>query len=187
MTFSSLARARVRYAQIRRSAYALAVMDAVRQGGVHPSLRLTDIDAEALSVWKATWRGTHLSGAGGWDWEVIWCRFRKRPTAFQLAIWSGGQLCGLAIGRTSKRRSSGVRHTISIHYMEAAPDQRHPLAGTIAPLAIAAAQRYGEALGASRLRLMDPLPGASTYYRKLGLSIALLPGRGVYFEKRIPR
>jgi len=187
MTLSPFQSAVARCARIRRGAYDRTISDALEQGLAGPSLRLTDIDAETLLAWKRTWRGTRAPGAGGWDWETLWKRFRRRPTALQLAIWDGDELCGLALGRVSRRRALGVRHTVSVHYMEASPEPEHPLAGLIAALVIAAAERYGEALGASRLRLMDPLPGLMGYYRKLGFTIALLPGRRVYFEKRIPQ
>ena len=93
----------------------------------------------------------------------------------------------MAVGRASKRRPCGLRHTLSIQYLEANPDPGHPLKGFIAELALACAEADGAALGASRIRLTDPLPGVLRLYQGLGFSIARKSGTPLYLEKRIEK
>ena len=185
MWLSPFRLALARYARIRRAAFQAAAEEALRTGVATSSLSLTDIDEQALSAWRETWHGDHGSGEGNWDWERLTRFCQRRPSAFHVAIWSGERLCGLAVGRMSARRREGVRHTISVHYIEGAPGPRHPLAGRIVLLAITAAEHYGSFLGAWRLRLADPLPGLVAYYQELGFTVVGSPGKQVYCERRI--
>lgn len=147
------------YARTRQRAFDSVVRDAVQSGAIRVPLRLADTDAATVAAWRTRWRGSHPSGFGNWDWERILHRAWRRPSAFHVAVWSGDDLCGLAVGRLSKRRPLGVRHTLSLHFIESAHDERHPLRHFIAPLVIATADAYGRLAGASRLRLIEPLPG----------------------------
>ncbi|HEV3051196.1 MAG TPA: hypothetical protein VGX50_12860, partial [Longimicrobium sp.] len=150
--------AKQHYAGLRRTAFDDVEREAVARL-IRVPLRLADTDEETLAVWRATWRDAHPSGFGNWNWERILRRAWRRPSAFHVAVWSGEQLCGLGVGRLSKRRLMGVRHTISLHFMESAHDARHPLRRRVAALVISAAEAYGRLVGASRMRLMEPLPG----------------------------
>lgn len=173
------------YAELRRAAY-LSVEDEARRAGlVDCRVLIRDTDAEAVLAWR-TWNTPHPSGAGGWNWEALIRRARRRPSALHLALWCGGELCGLAVGRASRRAFSGMHETVSLHFLEGSPDPQHPLRGHVAPLAIAASAAYGQVLGASRLRLRDPLPGALPLYRDLGFTIAQKSGRVIHCERRIP-
>jgi hypothetical protein len=102
-------------------------------------------------------------------------------------VWSGADLCGLGVGRLSKRRLSGVRHTVSVHYIESAHARDHPLRYLIAPLVIAAAEAYASLLGCTRIRLIEPLPGIIPMYEDLGFAVAWKAGQPVYCERRILR
>jgi hypothetical protein len=177
--------AHVRYADIRRRAYEEVVRFAIDSGIASGALRLSGIDRHTLSVWRLTWRGEHPSGDGGWDWERVSWSFRRRPAAFHVAIWNGERLCGLAVGRLSAKRAGGVRHTLSVHYMESAPETDNPFAGMVALLVVSAARTYGRMLGASRLRLVNPLPGVLPLYERLGFTVAQSGGRPVYCEQEI--
>lgn len=172
-----------RYARLRRLAYDLT--ERLADPGGAAGIRLTDIDPHAQEVWRSTWARPHPLGYGGWDWEALVARVCSRPSAFQVAIWSGEELCGLAVGRLSRRRPSGRRHTVSVHYLEGNPHREHPLRGKIAALAIAAAGAYGSLVGAWRIRLVDPLPGVLRTYQRLGFSIARESGARLCLEKRI--
>jgi hypothetical protein len=171
-----------RYARLRRLAFDLAERLATPAA---VSIRLTDIDPHALDVWRATWDGAHPLGYGGWEWPGLVERISRRPSAFQVAIWSGEQLCGLAVGRMSKRRPSGRRHTVSVHFLEGNPHREHPLRGRVADIAIGAAEAYARVLGARRVRLIDPLPGVFHIYLRLGYIIARQSPTRLYLEKRI--
>jgi hypothetical protein len=55
----------------------------------------------------------------------------------------------------------------------------------IAPLVISAAEAYGMLAGASRVRLIQPLPGVIRMYEAFGYTIAHQAGQPVYCERRI--
>jgi hypothetical protein len=177
--------AKQHYARLRRQAYAEVVRDAAQAEGIRVPLLLADSNEQTLEVWRNTWRATHPSGFGNWDWDALLRRAWRRPAAMHLAIWSGERLCGLSVGRMSRRRPSGVRHTISIRFIESAHERDHPLRHLIVPLAIAAAETYGRLAGAWRLRLMEPLPGLLRYYEDFGFEVARKAGQPVYCERRI--
>jgi hypothetical protein len=177
--------AKQHYAGLRRTAFDSVTRDAITEGGIRVPLRLMDTDEKTLAVWRATWGDRHPSGFGNWNWERILRRAWRRPSAFHVAVWSDEQLCGLGVGRLSKRRLVGVRHTISLHFVESAHNKQHPLRRTIAPLVISAAEAYGSLVGASRIRLVEPLPGVIQMYEDLGFTVAHKAGQPVYCERRI--
>jgi hypothetical protein len=182
---SSFQRAQEYYARLRRSAYESVRDDAIASGLVEVPLRIADTDPLTLLTWRRTWEGSHPSSWGGWNWEPLLRRAWRHPSAFHLAIWSGTVLCGLAVGRVSDRDRQGLRNAVSIHYMESAHDPQHPLRGAIASLVIDAGDTYGRALGASRLRLVEPLPGIRATYEGMGFTTVWQRGRALYCERRI--
>jgi hypothetical protein len=181
------ARALTRHAALRHEAYAVARLDALRNGVCGPGLRITDIDATALKTWRGTWKGVHPSGAGKWDWENLLERAPHRPAVLPIALWYGSDLCGLAHGYASPHRASGVRHTISFTHIERRPEPPVvPLRGLIVPLAVNVGEAYGRTLGSSRIRLWNPDPRLLSYYRDaLGFAVAWKSGRAVYCERRM--
>jgi hypothetical protein len=100
-------------------------------------------------------------------------------------VWSRDQLIALAVGRTSKRRQAGKRHTLSLHFIETHPDPRHALRRRILGIVLDAAEEYGRAIGATRLRLVDPLPGPTPLYTQTGFDLAGHYGQHVYLERGI--
>jgi hypothetical protein len=173
-----------RYSRLRCLAYE-TVERWVLLGRAGAPVALTEIDSVAIEAWYSTWQRRNPLGYGGWDWPALVAPVRRRPAAFHLAIWSGEWLCGLAVGRASKRRRSGVRHTLSVHFLEGNSDPRQPLRGRVAPLALAGAEAYAAILGTRRLRLMDPLPGVHRIYTRLGFGIVPNSRPRLYFEKRV--
>lgn len=179
--------ARRKYARLRREAFDRVTRDARILGIVGDDVRLTEIDDAALEAWRQSWRGRHPSGDGGWNWERIVRPLHRRPSAFHVAIWSGDRLCGLAAGRMSAKRRDDVRHTISVHYMEADPNPARPLVGLITFLVIRSAEAYARRLGASRIRLVEPLRGVLHLYLNFGFMVAWKGKKPVYCEKGIER
>jgi hypothetical protein len=178
-------RAQQQYARIRAAAYRLTAESAVVTGLVAPPVRMADCDRHALSVWRTTWKEPHFSGSGGWNWESLLRRAWRDPAALHLALWSERTLCGLVVGRASRPLPDGRRLRISIECMESAPVLDHPLRGVIAFLAIDAAERYGRAFGAERLRIVEPLPGVLGLYARYGFAPVWEQGHAVYCERRI--
>jgi hypothetical protein len=185
MPISTFREAQERYARIRRSVYDSVEQDLASMSSVPVPVRLADIDAHTLEVQRVTWIARHWSGFGGWNWEALVTRVWRRPSGLPLALWSGERLAGLVVAHASKRRQSGARHTLSLRCVEASPDSAHPLRRFVFPLALFVSERYGESLGAERLRLLDPVPDMLPRYLKLGFTIAGRNGHRLYLERRI--
>lgn len=185
MSDSSFRQAQERYARIRAATYTQARDDALASGRIDAPLRLAECDRYTLSVWKSAWAGPHPSGWGAWDWEPLLRRAWRNPAAFHLAVWSGKVLCGLAVGRVSRKDGKGIRLAVSIDFIASAHDPRHPLRGNIAWLATSAGEAYGRALGAQWLRLLQPLPGVLPLYTRLGFSVVGDNDQVLYCERRI--
>lgn len=177
--------AKQHYAGPRQVAYSRVQYEAVQTSFVRAPLLIRDTDEHTIHAWQTTWIGPHPTNQGSWNWDYLLRRAWRRPSAFHVAIWSGEHLCGLAVGRPSKRRAIGMRHTISVHFIESAHNDQHPLRGRVAALVIAAADAYGSLIGASRLRLIDPLPGVIRLYEDYGFTVARKAGQPVYCERRI--
>jgi hypothetical protein len=141
-------------------------------GGVRSRARRCD--RAALGVWRSTWDcRRHGHGAGGWNWDELVASYHRRAALLPLAIWNGSDLCGLALGCASRHRAAGLRHTMTLNYIERRPEPpRVTLRGLVVPLAVAAARNYGLAPGATRLRLAYPDPRLLGYDGALGFSVA---------------
>ncbi len=178
--------ARARHAVAREEAYALVREDAIITGVCGPALRLADIDELALTAWRTSWRGSHPSGAGRWNWARIVDQLPHRAAVMPLAIWHGDDLCGMALGHLSRRRLGQRRHTITLTRAERRPEPPDvALRGQIVSLAIAAARHYGSAFGATRLRLANPDPRLLGFYQSLGFAIAWKGRRALHCDQEI--
>ncbi|HEX9938625.1 MAG TPA: hypothetical protein VGB15_15915 [Longimicrobium sp.] len=178
----SYAEAKAYYQRHRLAAYTrvrVALADAF------PELRLAEIDARALAARRRQWTEAHPSGSGGWDWETLAEKYRRDPAAFTLALWSGDLLCGLAVGSASQRRTTGERAAVSVHFVESIPRRMHPMKGDVGLIATTAVAAYGTAIGATHVRLANPLEGAVHLYVALGFRIVRRHGRIVYCEREI--
>jgi hypothetical protein len=182
------AAARDRHARMRAEAYAVARLDALKQGLCGPELWFGDIDAEALAVWAQSWGGVHPSGAGGWNWPALVDSLPRRAAVLPIAIWYGDDLCGMALGRTSRRRVYRSRHTVTLTHLERRPEPPDvPLRGHIADLAVGVTRRYGESVGAQRLRLLNPDRNLLSYYEGMGFETVWSAGVPVYCQKELFR
>lgn len=180
--------ARNRHARIRADAYAVARDDAIEGQVCGPDLWFGDIDAHTLAVWEQSWRGVHPSGAGGWRWPTLVESLPRRAAVLPIAIWYGDDLCGMALGHASRRRLNRSRHTVTLTHLERRPGPPTvPLRGHVASRAILAARRYGEAVGARRLRLLNPDRHLLSYYEGLGFEIVWNAGVPVYCEQEMFR
>jgi hypothetical protein len=178
--------ARKRHARARADAYDIARREAMRVGVCGPELRITDIDADALAAWEQSWRGTHPSGAGGWDWRSLLQNVPRRAAVLPFAIWHGDDLCGLALGQASRRRWNGSRHTVTLTFVERRPEPPAvPLRGQVVSLAVTVARHYGLAHGARHLRLRAPVRTLLDYYHQLGFQTVWKGSAPVYCEREI--
>jgi hypothetical protein len=180
------AAARARHTLEREEAYAIARDVVLERGGCGPALRIADIDEDTLEVWRRTWNGVHPSGAGKWPWPALVERLPHRAAVLPIAIWYGGDLCGLALGQASRRRANGSRHTLTLTHIERRPTPPAvPLRGQVASIAVEVALRYGLAIGARRLRLRNPDPKLLGHYQSLGCEPVWKNGIPVYCEKEV--
>lgn len=178
--------ARARHAAARAEAYEAARDEAILEGVSGPELHIADIDAQAMHAWWNTWTGVHPSGAGRWNWAALVEQLPHRPAVLPVAIWYGNDLCGLALGQASRRRTGGVRHTVSLTFVERRPAPPPvPLRRRIVYLAVSVARAYGLSVGARRLRLRNPDPNLLWYYQLLGFAVVWKGGRAIYCEQEI--
>lgn len=133
-----------------------------------PLTDLTDIDEAALECWEQQWLSAIPRGEpwSGWDWRDESRGWRRHLDRFEVAIWSGEQLCGLAIGKPSERRQN-----LSIYVAQGSPVRDHPLKGQIMPIVLDVAGAYGTALSCRELRLVNPLAGPLRRYEALGFAL----------------
>jgi len=182
------AAARERHAKIRADAYAIARDDAQERELFGADLWFGDIDAHALAVWKDSWRGAHPSGAGSWNWPALVESLPRRAAVLPIAIWYGDDLCGMALGHASRPRFNRSRHTVTLTHLERRPEPPAvALRGHIADLAFGAAQRYGEGIGARRLRLLNPDRNLLSYYQGLGFEVVWKGGVPAFCDREFFR
>jgi hypothetical protein len=124
--------------------------------GVIPEIALTDIGTEALQAVRR-WYG--LPRQAGWEWFNV--TKRRKVRCYDLAVWHGEQLCGLAFGPAST-------DWIGIAFVEGNPDKTHPLKGKITDIAIAVLETQAAALDIRETRLLRPLPELVERYRRRG-------------------
>ncbi len=143
-----------------------------------PTIRLTGIGPDALDAFERFW-ALHPNRRCAWPWREMESDFRHaEPSRFDLAVWSGDVLCGLAVGRT---RADHCR----MDYLEGSPIPGHPLMGRVVLIAAAALVAYATALGKSEARLVDPLPALVPYYEGRGFKLANPKGEARYCSWRI--
>lgn len=147
-----------RYSKIRKEA--LAVATEIVQSGGNASLKLSEIDAKALSVSK-TWE---LSPArlADWDWVAGYNIFRKRyPKRFEMALWETGKLIGLSIGRPTYHGTA-----LRLDVVEAAPldlGERSSIFDSV----LVAYGVYARLINAKEIRIMNPInKEVRSYYEK---------------------
>jgi len=184
---SPYAIARRRHADIRSEVYSYVRDQYIRAGRVTEDLRITDIDRTAMEAWSGTWMGRrHAAHAGAWNWSLLMDSMPRRAAILPVALWSGDDLCGLALGRASRHRPTGVRHTVTLTHVERRPEPPPvALRGEIVLLSLSIATAYGRSVGASRLRLGYPEPRLIGWYERLGFVVARSGGKAVYCEREM--
>jgi len=132
-----------------------------------PGVRLTPINGAALLYYKKWPDIGRTPPNGGWDWESWSINYKEKyPKRFDVAIWFGTTLCGLALGKMSEKNIH-----VRLEVLEGSTDGTHPLKGRVAYIALTALEMFGYALNAEEAKIIDPVHGAITSYRKLGYSL----------------
>jgi hypothetical protein len=134
---------------------------------------LSVIGAFVLDAFREQW-AEHPRRRHAWPWpEIVQDYRRNAPDRFEVAIWSGSVLCGLAIGPT---RQAFCR----ADYLEGAPVADHPLKGRVTMIVSGALVAYAKALGKTEVRLNDPLPSVVPLYEGYGFTLATPAGEAPY-------
>ena len=129
-------------------------------------VRLTSIDTHALQMWKEGWQPSLPTELRDWDWEGLHAGYVKEALRFEVAVWSGDELCGLAIGKPS----SG-RNFLRVDVMQGSPAM-HPLKGLVRWFIVDIAVEYANCLEINELRLMRPLEPLWQIYGDMGFDLA---------------
>jgi hypothetical protein len=124
---------------------------------------LTPITSAAIEAWRATWRPlqTFRDQYGEWDWVELGWGFRNDTDRFEMALWSGHHLCGLAIGRPSGRHAS-----VGVRFVEGSPVSGHPFKGRVLKIVAATAAAYALQINASKVRFLHPYPAVIPLYEE---------------------
>jgi hypothetical protein len=133
-----------------------------------PLTDISSINSKALRAWREQWLPAMPEGKewSDWDWAAQLGNWTKHIDRFEIAVWSGETLCGLAIGKPSQKRQA-----LSIYALQGSPIENHPLKGKILAICIDAALAYGTALGCQELRLVKPVGGIIGRYGRLGFTL----------------
>lgn len=138
----------------------------------HPNLRLTPIDAPALAAARPWAQAQQV----GWEWRRVINRYPANR--FDLAIWSGETLCGLAYGPAKAE-------WVGIEYLEGNPDPKHPLRGQIIQIAVDVLEAQALAADAMEMRLLRPFPELiEIYERREYLPVAPVPEPAYLVKQR---
>ncbi|MFK3770962.1 N-acetyltransferase [Pseudomonas sp. NPDC089406] len=101
-------------------------------------------------------------------WECVQRWKGKDRRGFDLAIWHASELCGLCYATPRKSRLC-----IKIILLESQPGRSHPLAGSVAALAIMSTEFYGRMLGCREIEIENPVFAIRPLYEALGFKCML--------------
>jgi hypothetical protein len=131
-------------------------------GVTNAEFRVELLTVEAIDAWAEGWDnpdGENDPPKGGWDWADIRDKLINQKGYFGLSIWSGDQLCGLAVGHVNKT-------AVALDFVERSPSADCPLKGNIILIALETATVYAQELGRSQLWLMDPDEDLLEWYQE---------------------
>jgi len=159
-----------RYDIIRKTALRVTENQLTANTGLNFKL----IDQEALQA-SQKW-ALSQKRLVNWDWLNGYGDFKYRyPKRFELALWLKNSLASLTLGRPTYQ-GTGLR----LDFIEGNPDNREV---KVFPITMAAMATYAEALGATQLRVMNPInDDVKHYYEKFGLTYV---AKGDYLYTRL--
>ncbi len=151
-----------RYSSIRKQCLNMA-QNRLSTRSEYSSLILKTIDNTALLASKE-WDES-VKRRVDWNWIEGYSSFKFRhPKRFELAIWDKSSLASLVLGRPTYQGSA-----LRLDYIEANPLKHASL--KVFPAALFSMMSYAEALGASSIRVMNPINDeVKKYHESIGLS-----------------
>lgn len=159
-----------RYSEIRKTALR-AISSQVPSG---LSLEFKLIDQAALNA-SIKW-ALSSERLVDWNWVEGYSSFKFRyPKRFELALWHKNKLVSLSLGRPTYAGTS-----LRLDVIEGSPEEREI---KVFPAVIAAMAVYATALGASEIRVMNPINDTvKNYYAKEGFKYI---AKGNYLYKKL--
>lgn len=156
-----------RYQGYRDAAYARTWDELHKEVPAGCDLKLMPIDDRALGYWLAIQEFRFVNAEGNFPWSDIFQQVRRTPRRFDIAIWDGQALCGMACGMVSRGRMH-----LTVKWLERFRTdcmfESPGLKGFVAELALTAADHYAAILGCDAVRLKNPLSGTEKLYDALG-------------------
>jgi hypothetical protein len=138
--------------------------------------QLTGVDELALEVWRRDWR---VKGPKSFDWDDVKTVLGNQNDCFEVAIWCGDKLCGLAMGRCS-----GGPDNVTIHFIERLWEG-NPLARKVAEIVLNVAYEYARIMQKRWVKLKDPIPEAIALYASLGFRLVEPKGRTIFCVRQV--
>ncbi|MGH1374136.1 MAG: hypothetical protein ACRBBW_18995 [Cellvibrionaceae bacterium] len=86
-----------------------------------------------------------------WDWSFSSRYCEVNPKAFDMSVWSGNRLCSLTLGRPTYKGTE-----MRLDFIERAPGIS-PYSGDMFRVSLLAYELYGTLVGATKLRIMEPM------------------------------
>lgn len=165
MSSAGKRRAENRYIQARYDA--LRATTVTLEGSTRAPFLLTEMSRRAEEAWRQQWvpHNDREPPNGGWDWPAFRTRLRGHIDRFEVAVWCGDLLCGLAIGTLSNSAAA-------IQAVEGSPVPGCPLKGDVLLIALQAVTCYAQVTGRGEVRIMEPAPALIPLYER-GYGFAL--------------
>ncbi len=113
------------------------------------ALNISGISPRELVAFKA-WQN-QPERVVDWDWSFTNRYCTIHPKAFDMSVWAGNRLCSLTLGRPTYKGTE-----MRLDFIERAP-VNCPHTGDMFRISLLAYELYGTLIGASKLRIMEPM------------------------------
>ena len=177
----ALADAHRRYQGFRDAAFHYAYDEMTKHTPSDCILAIREVDAKAISLAMANISLGYSHKNGGFQWDLIWRQVRSTPRRFDVSVWDGSFLCGLAIGMASRgKQNVTIKWMERFNSYEALPKGQFRYHGFYR-----GRQLRKKSLGSQWLMVRDPLPGTERLYMEHGFSLAPQVSKVAYYQREV--
>jgi hypothetical protein len=169
-----------RYQGYRDAAYDLTWEQLRKKAPNGCDLRVMPFDNDALSFWRAIRHFNAVHPAGGFPWDQIYWQTISTPRRFDVSVWDGEVLCGLASGMASRGDES-----VTLKWIERFNSAPNQMKGFVTEVAITAADHYAKIIGRRQVRLKEPNPGTEARYAAKGFTLAPKRLGVIYYQRDV--
>jgi hypothetical protein len=138
--------ATIKYEETRKNARSIAEQSLPQH--LKGKLKLKGVDRSALaafSIWQKI-----PERKVDWDWNFAHRYCFRYPKAFDLSVWHGNSLCSLTLGRPTFKGTE-----MRLDFIEKTP-ANCLFSGDMFRVSLLAYETYGELIGATKIRIMEP-------------------------------